>query len=345
MSSPDLAIQIRNQALALGFDLCGIVKVDALKEYAGRVESRIKSFPEAKDAYASLLPYAYPQDAHSWAKSVIVCVNRYGIYKIPPTLEGRIGKYYLFDYRRQKNSREYERVAAFESYLKKSGLKTFKDLRGATAARWAAAKAGLGIIRNNNFLYTKFGSWVWIETWLIDKELEYIETPDLPTCPESCSRCSEACPTGALSAPLQMNLATCVSRLTYSIAELPAERLREQMGQWIYGCDDCQDACPMNQNMWNADNEFPDLEELAPHITLEQICSMTEKSFTETFYPKFWYIPESRLWLWKSNALRAMANSNDPKYAAYIELACEDEDEFVRSIANWAYDRFMAVRA
>lgn len=136
-----------------------------------------------------LRKYAFPEETYEWAKSVVVCITRYGKYKIPEHLEGLIGKYYLYDHKLQPSSKGFTDNDAFEAYLKELGLKTAKELHGVPSARWAAYKAGLGVIRKNNFFYTAHGSWMIIDTWLIDQELELIETPDLPDCPENCTKC------------------------------------------------------------------------------------------------------------------------------------------------------------
>ena len=60
--------------------------------------------------------------------------------------------------------------------------------------RWAALEAGLGIIRRNNFLYTKNGSWVHLEAWLTDGEMELRQQETLPPCPKNCTKCQSACP-------------------------------------------------------------------------------------------------------------------------------------------------------
>jgi epoxyqueuosine reductase len=341
MRDHDLALKIINRALELGFEACGIIKIDSMKDYANKLEERMAAFPDSKPIYEALAlsKLAFPQKTYDWAKSVIICVRRYGKYKIPHNIDNYFGKYYLFDYRFQKYSRECSDVLQFESYLTELGLKIGKEVNGNNAARWAAIKANLGVIRKNNFFYTKSGSWVWLETWLADAEMEYYETVDLPACPKDCTRCIDACPTGALTAPFAINPVKCIARHTYGAKGLPAEEFRDKMGKWLYGCDECQNVCPINRGKWEEIDEFPQLNEIAEQITLEKIVTMDEKTYTEVLQPKFWYINQERSWVWKCNALRVMVNDYNPKYDYYLKTARGDSNQNIREMAIWGCNR------
>lgn len=217
-------------------------------------------------------------------------------------------------------------------------MKTYSD---GVSARWAAAKAGLGYFRKNNFIYTKFGSWVWIDTWIVDLEMEYDEEIDNKNgiCPENCNKCIEACPTKALSGDYSMDRGACIAQLSFHSSELPSEEVREKMGTWVYGCDVCQDVCPINKNKWSEDEEFPELDKITELLSLEQILTMDENTLLNTLYPRFWYISKDRIWLWKCNALRAMANSGDIKYINLVKDYCSDKNENIRNMAIWAYGK------
>ncbi|OGW34111.1 MAG: 4Fe-4S ferredoxin [Nitrospirae bacterium GWC2_56_14] len=339
MSPENLALKIREKAMGAGFDHCGIVKVDAVAEYALRLEQRVAAFPRSKPYYEFLAKLGTPNAAHEWGRSIIVCTMRYGKYRIPNQANNHIGKLYLYGgYKQPSYSREYAGIAAFDAFLAAEGIRFAKELFGIAPARLCAAKANLGIIRNNNFLYTEHGSWVWLETWLIDRELEYRERPKtLPSCPPGCSRCIDACPTGALKAPFLTDMGTCIARLTYSPSgEEAPEHLRESMGAWLYGCDDCQNACPMNRDRWEETEEYPQLEELSRHISLEKIAEMDEETVSRILSPMFWIIGKDKLWMWKCNVIRAMANSKDARYSGAIRKLCDDGNDNVRRTAEWA---------
>jgi len=329
----DVTAGIKEQAHALGYDLSGVIGADAVKEYSSYLDKRIERFPESRHLYEKLYDLASPEKKAEWAKSIIVCVRRYNRYKIPPGSDRYFGKVYLFD-GRVSYSNEYGNVALFEEYLRNSGIRFVKD---SAAARWAAVKAGLGRFGKNNFLYTEFGSWVWIDTWAVDVELDYdAPAAGIEACPKNCTKCIDACPTGALSEPFAMDRGTCIAQLSFFSTTLPSDVLKEQMGAWLYGCDVCQDVCPKNRDKWSEKEEFPGLGGIAGLLSPESIAGMDEKTFLERIQPRFWYIAPEGFWLWKSNAIRAMANSGDPKYHDHIRQARRDRDEKVRDMANWA---------
>jgi epoxyqueuosine reductase len=328
----NISANIRNKALDLGYDLCGFAKADSMEEYALHLDERIRIFPESRALYESLYSMAFPQQNSEWAKSIIVCVRRYGKYNIPEDIDKHIGKAYLVD-GRLNYSKEYSRKLAFETYLNDLGLKANYSI---VPARMAAANAGLGRIGKNNFFYTKkYGSWVFIDTWVIDTEMEYDEPTRSLNCPEDCNKCIDACPTGALNKPFSMNRGKCIAQLTID-PNLQSDNLRTNMGTWVYGCDVCQNVCPMNKRKWEEKEDFVDLSDITQYISLESLWKMDEKTFLEVIQPRFWYIGPDGLWIWKCNALRAMANSGEEKYHKYIKEAMKDSDHNVRNMADWA---------
>jgi epoxyqueuosine reductase len=329
--------KIKNKAIELGYESCGIIQVNEMKDYSQKLTERINKFPEIKPYTEEFYSFANLENDYPWAKSVIVCTRIYGKYKIPNHLDGLIGKYYLVDSRTNENSKDYQDSISFENYLNKLGLKTATDRKfGVTALRWAAHKAGLGIIRKNNFFYSASGSWVYLEAWIIDQTLTLKENINLKNCPPNCNLCIKACPTNSLLEPYTMNRNTCVSCLTtWRGWDLPNERYNRSIGKWIYGCDICQDICPFNKDKWSEENSFPDLEKLSVSISLEKIIEMDYDFLRDIISTKFWYISKYDVWRWKTNALNAMLNTYNPSYDKYIDIACHDEDIHVQKMAIW----------
>lgn len=336
METASITDDIKRKAYEFGYDLCGTVPADSLKEYLACLDKRIQRFPKSRRLYERLYDFGSPEKKEEWAKSIIVCVRRYNKYRIPPEASRYFGKAYLFD-GRLPCSEEYRGTVLFEEYLRDLGLSFFRDF---TPARWAAAKAGLGQFGKNNFLYTQYGSWVWIDTWTVNLELKYDGPVALTqACPEDCRRCIDACPTQALCEPFAMDRGICISHLSYFSSVLPAEHLRDQMGTWLYGCDVCQDVCPRNRNAWDGEREFPELDSITDLLAPEKIAEMDERTFLEIIQPRFSYISKKSIWLWKCNAIRAMANSGDPKYHGHIRQACMESDENVKATARWACNK------
>jgi epoxyqueuosine reductase len=227
-------------------------------------------------------------------------LRRYDKYVVPDGVEQFVAKAFLFD-GRVSHSREYAGNVQFEQFLQELGFQTAQVL---LPARWAAVKAGLGKFRNNNFLYTRQGSWNWIDTWVVDKQLEYEKPVDSARypCPADCNRCVKACPTGALSAPLTMDASRCIAYLLFSLEALPPENLWQKMGTCIYGCDICQNVCPVNT--WQGKADFPEPSPLEEMIDLEKIFFMDEETYRTKLQPRFWYIGKDNFWQWKCNAIR-----------------------------------------
>jgi epoxyqueuosine reductase len=133
-----------------------------------------------------------------------------------------------------------------------------------------------------------------------------------------------------------MNFGRCIAHLTYNMATLPPEALRKPMGTWIYGCDVCQNVCPLNHGKWEPKEEFPQLNEIVHELTLERLFRMTQAVYEQIIQPRYWYISKENLWIWKCNALRAMANSGKVEYHHLIQEACNDPDEHIQQMAHWA---------
>lgn len=111
-------------------------------------------------------------------------------------MKGRVAKYYLTDGRRHTDSEGYKTSVAFEKYLADCGLQVATDRDfGITALRWAGMKAGIGIIRKNNFFYTEKGSYQYLEAFLIDEPPQYIVENQIRPCAEKCNLCIRSCPT------------------------------------------------------------------------------------------------------------------------------------------------------
>lgn len=110
-----------------------------------------------------------------------------------------------------------------------------------------AARAGLGTIGKNTILINdEIGSWFMLGTIIADIELK----PDAPAknlCGE-CTRCIDACPTGALIAPCKLDARKCISYLTIEVKDNSLEKGNTPVPEGAYGCDICQDACPLNQH-------------------------------------------------------------------------------------------------
>jgi epoxyqueuosine reductase len=333
----NLEQRIQSKANELGYESCGIVSLEKLNEYGLKIQERIQRVPQSEGFYQRQSRLIDPQQVFPWAQSVVIVTEPSGKYKVPEELKGHIGKHYLFDTRINQNTNEFQNGMKMEEFLQTSGLRFANERKfGLVGLRWAAMKAGLGIIRRNNFFYSKAGSYVTLQGWLIDRKLELIGDTQLPQCSDQCNRCIKACPSGSLSAPYTMSPNKCVSFLTtFGGRDLPKEPLSKMFGQCIYGCDICQDVCPMNKGKLAEAEDFPGVAELAPHLTPESILGMDDNYYRQHIQPKFFYLSPDDLWKWKINALNYMSNNYQDSYKPYILAACEHDHEKVREVAQW----------
>ena len=331
-----VARSIVTAAKLSGFTECGIIRINEMRGYLGALQKRIARFPESEPLYRSFRPFATPEEAVPWAKSIAVCVSWYGEYRMPKHLEGLIGKSYCFDERLDEQSKGFRNAKLFEAELEKLGI-CFQAKRdfGITAMRWAAGKAGIGIIRKNNFFYTAKGSWCHLHAYFIDQDVELKSEPPIKKCPETCDLCMRACPTGALCEPFQTDGTACVSFLLCISTAAPGKKHYDKCGTWIYGCDACQNACPFNKDTLNGETEFPGLSELAAQISYEKILRMDYETMRQLLPQKFWYIKAEEVWKWKCNVLNALRNTRDENAPSLMESALNDPHEEVRNMAKW----------
>ncbi|MCL2565700.1 MAG: epoxyqueuosine reductase [Defluviitaleaceae bacterium] len=327
---------IRKKAVELGYDACGIIPAKAFDEYEQYLNERISKFPYSKKFYERFYNFV---TLHESAKSIIVCVGGITDYKVPRNLEGLIAKHFLFD-NRIPYAYNYRAKEEFEAYLKALELRLIDS---PVPMRWSAAKAGLGKFGHNNFIFTKkHGSYIGINAWVVDKVLDYDPMPEdiyLPNCSEKCQKCIKACPTGALSDSFSMDMAKCAARISFSADNILDEEMRGDMGCWIYGCDACQDACPVNKDRFKGEKEFPLLGELEEYFKPENLLTMDEDTYMNIVNPKFFYGGKEGLWRWRVNALRSMINLGKEEYYQLIKDHCNHEDERLRELAQWGCDK------
>jgi len=331
-----LSNKIKAKAMELGYTACGIIPADSFDEFLTEIDKRSQMFPRTKEFYDIFRGMSTPPED---AKSIIVCTQRLNKYKVPESLEPFYGKMYLFD-ARVPYTEEHRTNDLFETFIKMLGMNI---IEGSVPDRWAGAKAGIGKFGRNNFLFDEnHGSYVVIQTWLVDKELDYDVTPDdvvLPVCNDGCHKCIEACPTKALSGELLMDAGKCICRVQFDEEDALSDELKEDMGVWIYGCDACQEVCPANKNKFVESNEFPLLSEFGELMKPESILSMNEETYKNVFNPRFWYAGDENLWLWKCNAIRAMVNSGDSKYNILIKNSVGSSDERISEMAKWGCEK------
>ena len=301
---------IHDKALECGYDDCGIVAIEALDEYKTRLEQRISQFPESAMIYGDA--FLRLNEKYPWAKSVIICTEFYGKYKFPESLQGKYAKAFLLsssvpEYPGRKGKSD------FETWMSDVGIRFAggeTNLPGRILPlRQAAVAAGLGIIRKNNFFYGPKGSYYNLEGYLIDVRCEHIQETEMRPCSEKCGLCQKACKTHALCGAFTMNPLSCISFwTTFGGGNVPGHLSADQFGEWVMGCDACQDACPYNRKHdWNEGEVYPGLSEVEELMRPENIIAASNEELIQRVLPRAdHHIPREQVGVLRVNAQRAL---------------------------------------
>lgn len=205
---------------------------------------------------------------------------------------------------------------------------------GPILERELAQRAGLGWIGKNSMLINpKAGSTFFLAEILLGIELE----PDQPFSTDhcgSCNRCVTACPTHCILPNRTLDSNRCISYLTIEHKTEIPENLREQIGNWIFGCDICQQVCPWNRFSQPADSAFESKIPL-PVLTSDLILSTSE--FNQRF--KQSPIKRAKRRGYIRNISIAIGNNKNKKDIPLLEKAIQDEEPLIQIHAKWAIDK------
>ncbi len=214
---------------------------------------------------------------------------------------------------------------------------------GPLVERTIAAQAGVGWIgKNTCVLNEALGSWLLLGVIVTSLSVG----PERPVriaadrC-GSCTRCIDACPTGALVAPREMDAARCIAYLTIEKKGVIAEELREQMGRQVFGCDICQDVCPWNRRAPVAEKEGMLTRKELVNPALEWLAGMDAAEFRRWF--KGSPVERTRRKRLLRNVAIAMGNSGEKQFLAQLEVWRSGEDEVLAESAAWAIERISGV--
>jgi iron-sulfur cluster binding protein, putative len=331
---------IRDYARALGFELVGIAPAQPpphaesflhwlAQGYAGAMEY-LERTAHLRINPAELLP-----DARS---AVVVGLN-YAPAELPDT-DYRIARYALGDdYHQVIRAKLETLLSAIQAVAPEAQGRICVD-SAPVLERDLAWLAGLGWYGKNTCLInTHRGSYFFLGVLLLTLELEY-DTPAEGGC-GTCRLCLDACPTGALTEPYVLDARKCISYLTIELRESIPESYRAPMGEWLFGCDICQEVCPFNrprahQPLRAQPTQEPRLKP-RPLPRLHDILTMDESQFADRFRSSA--IKRAK---WRGlirNALIVAGNKGDPTLRPLIERYCQHHDPVLRETAQWALAR------
>lgn len=332
---------VKGLARELGFDLVGIASAEAFaRDREAALERVRQGLMDGLPWYnpSRVLRGTDPQALLPGARSIISVALSYHVPEggQAPGLRGRVARYAWGD--------DYHKV--MKNKLKSLAEGLSQRLGRPVQARWyvddgpmldraVAERAGIGWFGKNTCILTPtHGSWVFLGQLITDVELE----PDPPlkkTCGQ-CVRCIDACPTGAIVAPYLIDNRRCISYLTIENRGPIPRELRPLIGDWVFGCDICQEVCPVNRKA--APSQEPAFQRRGlSTLELTFVLSMTQEEFLERFRGS--PIKRAKLEGLKRNACVVLGNLGDVSAVPALARALGKEAPLVRGHAAWALGR------
>lgn len=322
-----LTQELREGAHALGFDAFGVcaVAVELKREYyldwihCGKHGAM--GWMERNNERR-----LYPQNIIEQAHSIVVVGLNY--YQPNPRRRGRIAKYALgLDYHRLMYRKLQRLCTVMQGY---GGQQRPYVDTGPILEKPIAALAGLGWQGKSTILLNqKQGTWMFLGVIVTTLELK----PDGPAIDRcgSCTRCIEACPTQAITAPYQLDARKCIAYLTIEHPGPIPMAYRQAIGDRIFGCDECLDVCPWNR--WAvATRESKLLRRDYPDLRV--MLNWSEQDFEDHF--RGTAIKRTGLHRWWRNICIVLGNIGTREDLADLRAKFEDTDPVVAESAQWA---------
>lgn len=348
----------------MGFEVAGITSIAPLAVDEAHYRDWLNAGYAAGMTYMTRRPdlLARPGVLVPHAQSIITLAVNY--YAEAPVFrhEGRFGRVARYawglDYHDVIKPRLLELAARIEARAGRAlHARCFVDAVP-LLERAVAARAGLGFFgKNTNLLQAQRGSWFFLSEMLIDLELP-ADAPSVKVSCGTCQRCLDACPTDAFAGPHQLDARRCISYLTIEHKGVIPVELRAGLGEWIFGCDVCQEmqpgatrykrlpvivrgqaelVCPFNRFATPTDwPEFGAAAGIGPRLDLLETLSLaTDAAFRERFKSTPLLRPKRRGLL--RNAAVVAANVGCTAAVPLLaERAERDPEPLIRAHALWA---------
>ncbi len=338
--SPAFSEKIRAHSLNAGADLVSITTAEPFADIAQILLER-KAL-----GYAGSMQFTYRNPERSTdvsqslegAQSLVVCAVSYAHEKseVPDNPYARVASYTTS----QARDRLDNALKSISLFLRNAGWKTkiLVDDNG-LVDRAAAMRAGIGFYGKNALIITQeYGSTVLLGSVATTAPLHcdaHHQLEDSTSGCGTCTQCIPACPTGAIERPGIINASKCLSWIAQSPDDISHEH-RIAMGNRIYGCDECQDACPYNkiqQRRTSTDALFPQT------LDLDFLLSCTDAELLQTAGE--WYVYDRDPRYLRRNVLIIAGNilpDASPSWEDVRAFSVSD-DEFIAQYALWALDQ------
>ncbi len=334
--------RLKRQARELGFDLVGVAPAgpadgfDRLRAwlaagYAGTMDY-LHKHAEARRHPASILPEV---------RSVVMAGLSYNSgpadeaeRPVPAATAGRVARYARGADYHEVLWRRLERLLGWLQAERPGCHGRAVADSAPLLERDFARRAGLGWIGKNTLLLNRdVGSFVVLGALLVDLELRPDDPYESDHC-GSCTACLDACPTGAFPAPGVLDARRCVSYLTIEHKGPVPPALRAGVGDWVFGCDVCQEVCPWNRGA--APGSEPKLQSRPWLAALDaaELLGLTEEEFRRRFAGTALLRARRRGLL--RNAALVLGNRGDRSALPALRRAMDDPEPWVRDAAAWA---------
>ena len=276
---------IKQTALSLGFDYCGIAKAGVLSADAKRLENWLHKGFNGKMKYMENYfdERIDPTKLVPNAQSVItLALNYYPSQQqdknLPKIAKYAFGKDYHIVIKEKLNAFFY----TLQSKIGNITGRGFVDSAPVLERAWAV-NSGLGWVgKNGNLIIKNRGSFYFLATLILDIKLEYDNVLGKDFC-GTCTKCIDACPTEAILPNKEINGSQCISYYTIELKEAFEKNLASNFNNWAFGCDICQDVCPWNR--FSTPHKIPEFNPIPVIFNLNKKDweEMTEETFKMFF--------------------------------------------------------------
>jgi epoxyqueuosine reductase len=331
---------IRAEANELGFAACGFARADGHDPHGANLMHWLDDGRHGEMEWMAARAHHRVAPTALWpdARSVIALGMSYAPESDPMELahEPSLGRISVYAQGKDYHDIVKKRLKALARWLvaREGGeLKVFVDTAPVMEKPLSAA-AGIGWQgKHTNLVSREHGSWLFLGVILTSLDIPPDEAAR-DTC-GTCTRCLDACPTGAFDAARRIDARKCISYLTIEHKGAIPREFRRPMGNRIYGCDDCLAVCPWNRfaDSARANRAFLPRQEMRSP-SLADLLALDDASFRERFAGS----PIKRIGLDRMirNCLIAAGNSGDPKLLPSVQAHLASADPVVAEAAQWA---------
>jgi epoxyqueuosine reductase len=340
ISSTELKVRLFSFAKEIGFDSCRVAVCNP-PAHANEFREWLRDGAHGEMNYMQRgeEKRCDPEKILSGARSIVVLAVNYfqktqASRRSPTAATGRIARYAWGDDYHDVIKAKLKRI---DEFLRSFGgqQKCYVDT-GALLERDHAAQAGIGWHGKSTMLIDqRLGTWFFLAEILTTLELPPDEP--VPNRCGKCDRCITACPTGAITAPHRLDARQCISYLTIELkTAIPAD-LRPLIGDRIFGCDDCLDACPWNRFAQESRESTFFARRTTAGMSLREYLELNEAEFRAIFRNSPIKRIQRRGFL--RNVCVALGNVGDESDLPALEGAANDPEPLIAEHATWAIQR------